>query len=255
MKKLIKFASLASLTGLLSFNMAQAAGICDRSPEIQKAILVSLGVNRPCAQITENDLLLVEDITILYEDYSQYGYNKQGGFKNPTKLGNLKDQDLAGLFNLKVLDIEFSNITEVKRSQFKDLKNLQKLDISHNLIRSFPEDVFWDLKNVTEFEFDTNEFFSAKTLPEKIFWGMPKLMSADMDECNLEFLPEKLFAKNPNLVGVDLRKNNIQQLPVGIFSGLKNLQRVYLHKNPIKKTQFLNVNNKAIVYGRGWTVF
>ena len=234
---------------LFSSQLAEA-GICDRSTIVQKQIIAATQQNKTCHDITNEDLLEVEEIKITYDlNYHEtYGYNKETGkLKLPSKFSNLKVQDLKGLFNLKYLDIQFTNITEVTREHFKDLKNLEIMDLSHNLITKFNEDVFWDLKNVQKIEFDSNEYF-AGVLPEKLFKGLTKLNDIDMDQCNLKTLPSGIFQGLVSLRTVDLAENEITSLPINIFDNLPSLKKVLLNKNPIKTKAKFREHQEAICY-------
>lgn len=226
------------------------AHICDRSPLIQKQIIAATHQNKSCRDITDRDLLEVEEIAITYDlnYHDTYGYDKQGRLKAPWKFSKLKANDLKGLFNLKYLDLQFTNITEVKREFFRDLKNLEIMDLSHNLITKFDEDVFWDLKNVKKIEFDSNEYLEG-VLPEKLFRGLTKLEDIDMDQNNIKTLPVGIFNGLINLKSIDLANNNIKFLPVNIFNNLPRLHSVLLSKNPIaKRRQGFTQNYKAICY-------
>lgn len=199
-------------------------GICDRSPQIQHVIMKDLSINN-CADVTAEDLALMDGIWI------NYGY---GDFKNSTnKMKELKVNDLAGLVNLKTIDIEFSEISVVTKEMFKDLKNLQTWDFSHNQLKAVPEDLFTYTPNLTHIEFDTNEPFAQGTLPEKLFSNLRYLEKLDLDELGLTYLPKKLFINNLYLRSVDLKKNKLTDVS-GVFDHLRKVG-VELGGNPIKR--------------------
>lgn len=228
---------LSPLFSLSSQAATSSKGICARHIDIQRQILKQVGVRKRCDKYTAKDLLKVEEIDISYENYETYGYVKRNGqwsFKDPSKISVLRYEDLKGLYNLKYLALQFTNISSLSRSVFKDVKNLVELDLSHNLIREFKEDVFWDLKKLESIEFDTNEYFTAGTLPRNLFKGLRRLKKIDMDECRLRSLPDGLFRDNVSLEVIDLGKNFLHTLPYNIFLGPKNLDNVILKGNGFK---------------------
>ncbi len=199
-------------------------GICDRSPQIQHVIMKDLSISN-CADVTAEDLALMDGIWI------NYGY---GDFKSATnKMKELKVNDLAGLVNLKTIDIEFSEISVVNKEMFKDLRSLKTWDFSHNQLKEVPEDLFTYTPNLTHVEFDTNEPFAQGTLPEKLFANLRYLEKLDLDELGLTYLPKKLFINNLYLRSVDLKKNKLTDVS-GVFDHLRKVG-VELGGNPIKR--------------------
>lgn len=209
---------------LLVSGLANAAGICDRSQDIQEELLKSVG-KRDCSKVTKKDLTRVTDLYVIYK------YGKR--INDTTIMTELKIQDLAGLVNVKEIVIQNSYIKKVTRENFKDLKRIVSLDLSHNYIEDLPEDVFQDMKLLTSLELDTNEF-KAKTFPAGLFSGLTRLVNLDLDELGLEYLPSDIFKDQKNLRVLDLKDNEFKDFESGTFTPLRNVRIIKLAGNPLR---------------------
>ncbi|MFN8369243.1 MAG: leucine-rich repeat protein [Bacteriovoracaceae bacterium] len=230
MLRLIKTLSLGiCLTSSFAFAgksvTTGVGGICDRTEDVQVQIMKELGIHN-CADVTKEDLTRVTGLWFCY----LYGNLKH----DKTRMTALKVNDFAGLYNLKSLDIEFSEIAVLDKEMFKDLRSLEIFDLSHNYIQTLPEDLFAHNKNLKHIEFDSNIYFSMGTLPEKFFYGLTKLEGVDLDELKIKYLPKNIFQTNLYLNSIDLKGNQLTNID-GLFDHLKYLKNLQLMGNPVYK--------------------
>ena len=119
--------------------------------------------------------------------------------------------NLGSLFKLTSLEMQRSNLIEIKSKDFEGMQNLENLILLKNGLTSVPMDAFVTLPNLRIIFLSYNE---------------------------IEELPNGIFSNNPNLEHIHLYKNNIKFLGSGLFNGLMKLNKVDLRVNYCVSEQF-----------------
>ena len=132
-----------------------AEGVCDRTQQVQRKILVALDDVNDCARVTQAHL---RGITILY--------------LNNAGITELKAGDFQGLTNLNTLHLNSNQLTALPEDVFDGLANLWTLHLYNNRLTTLPEDVFDGLANLQALYLSRNKL---KALPEGVFDGLANL--------------------------------------------------------------------------------
>ena len=211
-----------SLTSAATATVASsnlAAGICDRTEQVQDAILGMLnGVVDDCADVTDSHLAgITIGLRISNGPYDRQALSLQSG-------------DFAGLVNIEQLAIYYHTMDALPEDVFDGLGSLESLDLSDNEIAALPEGVFNGLGSLERLDLRGNQL---GTLPEGVFNGLGNLESLDLRGNQLGALPEGVFNGLGNLESLDLRGNQLGTLPEGVFNGLGNLESLELFGNRI----------------------
>ena len=196
------------------------AGICDRTEQVQDAILGMLnGVVDDCADVTGSHLAR---ITIGLRISSNDPYDRPAL--------SLKPGDFAGLVNIEELAIYYHTMDALPEDIFNGLGSLEMLYLSYNDIAALPEDVFDGLGNLVRLDLKGTHL---SALPEDVFDGLGNLESLDLRGNQIGTLPENVFDGLGNLKSLDLGGNQLGALPEGVFDGLGSLELLELFGNRI----------------------
>ena len=190
--ELVKSADLPLM--FTEFGGAVLTPVCDRTPQVQTAILGVLQLQNPspstCYEVTEAHL--ATGITSLY-------LNDQG-------------------------------ITALKVGDFDGLTSLTELRLNGNQLTTLPEDIFDGLNALTTLYLYGNQF---TTLPEDIFDGLTSLTTLLLGLNQLTTLPEDIFDGLTALTDLRMIGNQFTALPDGLFEGLNALTQLRLHNNSV----------------------
>ena len=181
-------------------------GICDRTQEIQDAILgwfMRFPNLQDCAEVT------VSHLTQVYE-----------------------------------LDLINKSITALKSGDFAGLTSLPGVDLSENPgLTTLPEDIFSGLTNIGVIRIDNNtedrgeaqvnETKGLTSLPAGVFTGLTELRTLNLFDNNLGSLPADVFAGLTSLENLWLSSNALTSLPADVFDGLTSLERLHLGDNSL----------------------
>ena len=195
------------------------AGICDRTEQVQDAILGWLNGVDDCADVTGSHLA---GITI--------GLRISSNDPNDRPALSLKPGDFAGLVNIEELAIYYHTMDALPEDIFNGLGSLERLYLSSNDIAALPEDVFDGLGNLVRLDLEGTHL---SALPEDVFDGLGNLESLDLRRNQIGTLPENVFDGLGNLKSLDLGGNQIDTLPEGVFDGLGSLESLELFGNRI----------------------
>ena len=170
-------------------------GICNRTAEVQTAILGRIGrltgtVAEDCDEVTVADLTAITDLNLFNQSIT-----------------SLKSGDFAGLTALTSLDLSVNQLETLPNGIFSDLGSLRLLFLQINSLMTLPEGIFSSLTSLTTLELGINNL-TESTLPGDIFSGLTSLTI------------------------LNLGGNDFNTLPAGIFSGLTNLTGVLVNDNP-----------------------
>ena len=220
--------------------------ICNRTPEVQDAILRQIGSGTTCENVTAADL---ETITGSL-DLSDQGIVslKAGDFDGLTNLQQLsfsihtRDTSVwnrlstlpvgvfSSLSNLQTLFIQWNRLTTLRADVFSSLSNLQTLRLGSNLLTTLPADVFNGLTNLQDLGLGGNRL---TTLPVGVFSSLSNLQTLGLGGNRLTTLPADVFNSLSNLQILYLNSNALTTLPADVFNSLTNLQILYLNSNAL----------------------
>ena len=167
-------------------------------------------------------------------------------FTRATSLGDLDDdlskQDqihlisndmwIAGLVNLKELNLSDNLIYRLSALAFSNLFKLKELNLSNNRLRNLPADVFSDLMELEELDLSDNQI---RGLPATLFTGTDNLEWLDVSNNAIRALSSSVFNNLSKLEELDLSGNQIASLSTNVFSHLTELEYLWLHDNNIAR--------------------
>ena len=194
------------------------AGICDRTEQVQDAILGWLVVD-DCADVTDAHLA---GITL--------GLGISNDDLNNRPALSLESGDFAGLVNIEELGIYNYTMDALPEDIFEGLIGLTDLHLVDNQLGALPEDVFDGLGSLESLDLSNNEITA---LPEDVFDGLGSLESLDLSYNEIAALPEDVFDGLGSLDYLDLSNNEIAALPEDVFDGLGSLEHLELWANRI----------------------
>ena len=183
-------------------------GICDRTDEVEKAILDAIN-DPPGTTPPISPQKTCDEVT--YTDITNFETNK-----NPQ-------------YTVKGLYIGNLDIGSLKTIDFYGLKKVGRLDVDNNDLTALPANVFDGLTLTTL----VLAFNDIATLPAGTFAGA-RIEHLDLRENELTRLPETLFQGTINSTLKKLRffNNRISGLPQNIFKGLTKTRGPRLRGQP-----------------------
>ena len=198
-------------------------GICDRTQQVQDAIIAKLneGLDTPevtdCAEVTAEDLSGITGAMELSIE----------------EIPALKSGDFEGISNLNSLQMIDSGLETLPEDIFDGLTALHSLFIIGNDdLGALPENIFDGLTGLTNLHVSGNAALSE--LPEGIFDGLTSLGFLHLAENSLTTLPEDIFDGLTGLQLLHLQNNQLTELPSGIFDGLGSLKYILLNGNSLR---------------------
>ena len=235
-----------SLTSAATATVASsnpAAGICDRTEQVQDAILGRLnGVVDDCADVTDSHLAgITIGLRISNDPYDRPALSlKSGDFAGLVNIevlaiyyhtmDALPDDIFEGLTGLNHLYLVENQLGALPEGVFNGLGSLESLDLRGNQLGALPEGVFNGLGSLESLDLRGNQLGA---LPEGVFNGLGSLESLDLNDNEIAALPEDVFEGLGSLTYLDLRGNQLGALPEGVFNGLGNLTYLWLSFNQL----------------------
>ena len=151
--------------------------VCDRSPEIKKAIMKKI------AKIDDTiDCSLAGDLL--------WSFN------------------YLNIIGIEAFGLKFSRISEIKKGDFSGFSSLKKLYLSKNDITHLPAGVFNGLYSLQVLDLESNELTSIDI---KAFEGLPNLEVIDLEGNELTSFPPGFFLGIRDLQFLDLDDNPISK--------------------------------------------
>ena len=202
---------LGALVNITSEETELFAGICDRTEEVQTAILNLIAGVSDCALVTGAHLAAITELDL-----------------EGQSIPALQSGDFDGLTALTTLNLDNNQLTALPEGIFDTLTNLIHLYLTDNQLTALPVGTFDNL-GVLETLYLTNNQLTA--LPEGID-NLTTLTRLALNSNQLTSLPEGIFDKLTNLTDLDLAKTQLTALPVGIDK-LTNLTSLDLSINQL----------------------
>ena len=218
---------------------AQSTGICDRTPEVQTAIMVRLGISR-CEAVTDAHLAVIPSLFI--------------------ELGQaetLRSGDLAGLTRLFALWIDADEVTTIEPGAFNHgMDFLSTLILYADALTTLPSGTFeglgsleyliFDSDSVTSIDDDVFDPFRSATPASRLIYlgvfvdslpqlgantvsNIPTLQRLSITGDSLSAIDAGAFAGLTMLEQLRLRSDSLNSLPDNLFQSLSQLTLLDLH--------------------------
>ena len=188
-------------------------GICDRTPQVQTAILAAVPGASTCDEVTAAHLAAITSLDL-----------------NDKSITSLQAGDFSGLSSLEALYLGANQLTSLPEKLFAGLSSLKDLYLHTNRLTSLPEKLFAGLSSLAQINLHTNQLTS---LPEKLFAGLPSLTQLYLRNNRLTSLSADLFSELSSLQYLYLDDNQLTSLPAGVFSGPSSLTQLLLNNNQL----------------------
>ena len=221
-------------------------GICGRSPEVQKAILVSLNINL-CRAVTEDELFRITTFGVKMNTAKAGDFH---GLVNVKELGlEIRDVEpggFSGMTSLKEMHVTVYTYGSIAPGAFQGLGSLEKLTINTSKPYPEPEDTltlpdFDQLPSLKYLEMKDAQILFAGTLSGNLLANLPSLESIQMwlqlkesesdEDTELDIhIPKGLFAANRMLkiavINVQDRRGTTVHIPEALFRNNSSLEEV-----------------------------
>ena len=207
--------------------ISHTVDICDRTPEVEAALLAFIQANEPsatCSTVTDAQLASVNYLNLL-DGYSS---------------SSIVPSDFAGLTGLVELQVAYSQqLTTVPANAFRELRSttvLGYIGLSGNRIKTVHPDAFDGLnfstvrKSIPGIALNGNVI---ETLPASVFDDVTGLQSIDLNYNHITGFEDGVFAGLNELKRLYLSRNHIKVLPDGLFDGLTALESLHLSFNDL----------------------
>ena len=215
LKKTMAFGLLLLAGALTTPVSAQTVvNICDRTPEVETAILAAISPTPACDAVTPAQLAAITILSL-----------------SSMNIGTLASGDFDGLSSLIILELNGNSLTTLPANIFSDLSALTLLDLSSNMLTTLPANAFSGLSALTRLDLSFNPLLT--TLPAGAFAGLSMLASLILNGNSLSTLPSGAFAGLSALTTLNLRDNSLSALPDDVFSSLTALTSLFLSRNQL----------------------
>lgn len=142
------------------------------------------------------------------------------------KIKTVEPESFKGL-NLKQLYLNDNQLSQVGRSDFKELDSLEKLDLSLNKITTIDAKAFEKLSHLVELNLAFN---SLKKVPTAVN-SLVSLKVLRLDNNQIATVSAGDFVRLSNLEQLLLNDNKISRIESGGFEGLTSLKQIDLRSN------------------------
>ncbi len=216
-------------------------GICDRTSQVQEAILDALFPDVvSCAEVTTTHLESIISLDLSFRNISELDSNDLNGLtalsmlplSNNPSLMTLPAGVFDGLSTLSELYLQSNNLTTLTTVVFNDLTALERLDLGDNDLTTLPAGVFGSLTRLTELRLNQNNQLTM--LPAGVFDSLIALKELDLGENNLTTLPDGVFDGLARLELLYLDQTQLTMLPAGVFDSLTMLRLLHLDDNQLE---------------------
>ena len=133
-----------------------SVNICDRTPQVEAAILAAINPTPACESVPESDLAGITELNLAFAGIT-----------------SLASGDFAGLSALERLDFISNSLTTLPNGVFDGLSMLEDLVLSINDFTTLPPDVFEGLSALELLDLGFNDL---TTLPPDVFEGLSDLV-------------------------------------------------------------------------------
>ena len=231
---LLGVAVIAWLAPVPATAQTDTVNICDRTPQVEAAILRAINPAPACEAVPETDLAAIRGLDL-----------------RETGITSLASGDFTGLSALERLNLDNNALTTLPAGVFDSLPTLNWLglggnafttlpagieslsalvflDLSDNALTTLPTGVFDSLPTLNWLSLGDN---ALTTLPTGVFDSLPTLNWLSLGGNAFTALPAGVFDSLPELTGLNLSNNAFTTLPDGVFDSLSALELLNLDRN------------------------
>ena len=210
---LLGVAVIASLAPVPATAQTSTVNICDRTPQVEAAILARISPRPACEAVPESDLAGISELSLDFDGIT-----------------SLASGDFTGLSALQTLSLFENALTTLPAGVFDGLSALVTLDLWNNDLTTLPAGVFDGLSALVTLGLWNNDL---TTLPAGVFDGLSALVTLGLWNNDLTTLPAGVFGSLSALEGLWLSENALTTLPDGVFDGLSALVTLSLNDNDL----------------------
>ena len=171
-------------------------GICDRTAQVQTAIVAAVPSVSTCDEVTQAQLAVITSLNV-----------------TDKSIGSLKVGDFDGLSALTTLNLTRNQLSSLPAGIFDKLNALKELHLGRNQLSSLPAGIFDKLNALTTLNLSGNQLSS---LPAGIFDKLNALTRLYLAANQLSSLPAGIFDNLNTLTGLDLGSNSVNPLPLTV---------------------------------------
>ena len=147
--------------------------ICSRSPEVQTALLDSVGGGITCRTITVQILASIESLILEVSSPRIGDFDGLAGLRDLRLFINRLTTLPAGIFNdlrlLETLNLGNGGLSTLSPTVFNGLPSLTELNLRDNRLTSLSADIFNGLDNLVALDLTGNQFVANTGLPIGVF--------------------------------------------------------------------------------------
>ena len=233
---LLGVAVIASLAPVPATAQTSTVNICDRTPQVEAAILAAINPPPACDVVPEADLAAITFLTLgdtgitslASGDFTGLAALEQLFLWN-NDLTTLPDGVFDSLVALERLELRVNDLTTLPAGVFDNLAALERLSLGENDLTTLPDGVFDNLAALEDLSLFGN---ALTTLPDGVFDSLVALERLELRGNDLTTLPDRVFDSLAALETLFLSSNNgLTALPDGVFDSLTALERLWLINN------------------------
>ena len=187
------------------------APICDRTQQVQNAILAEIPDVSDCADVNAQHLGDIRTLKIVNAGITA-----------------LQSGDFRGLSDLFRLDLSKNSLSSLPEDVFDSVPNLGLLVLSNNELSALPDGVFQGMSNLFSLDLSKN---SLSSLPDNVFEGLDSLEILTLTNNDLDALRRGMFGGLGSLERLTLDGNELSELPDDVFDDLTKLFSLSLSRN------------------------
>lgn len=131
--------------------------------------------------------------------------------------------------NIQKIQLEFQNLTKVKRDAFSGAFNLIEIDLDHNQILYIGEDALMDLQNLTVLSLSKN---NLTVIRSNTFAGAIGLRRLHLNQNKIEHIEDGAL-NLPSLEHILLQNNRLTKLSGSMFIGTPRLKEAIFEENEL----------------------
>ena len=210
---LLGVAVIGSLAPVPATAQTSTVNICDRTPQVEAAILAAIYPSPACEAVPESDLAGISELSLDFDGIT-----------------SLASGDFTGLSALQTLSLFENALTTLPAGVFDGLSALVTLGLWNNDLTTLPDGVFGSLSALEGLWLSEN---ALTTLPDGVFDGLSALVTLDLWNNDLTTLPDGVFDGLSALETLGLGSNDLITLRPGVFDGLSALVTLSLNDNDL----------------------
>ena len=212
------------LTGVSLYPDATPIGVCNRTPQLQAALVAAIDGADNCSEVSPTLLAAFNGTLDLSSDAA--------ALDGAAAISILKTADFTGMDALTTLDLGGQSLTSLHPDLFDGLTALQTLNLSSNSLTSLHQDLFDGLTTLQTLNLSSN---SLTSLHQDLFDGLDALQTLNLSDNSLTALHLDLLPNRPALQTLDLSNNLLTPtgLPATAFRLLASLTTLKLQGNEL----------------------